>query len=85
MSGTIEGRVVGAGGQPVAEAAVMIGAGPEHEDLAALTDGDGRFRLGGLRPGTYALLVNAGGGMVREEGVEVRDGAAAQVEVRVGG
>lgn len=85
MSGTIEGRVVGAGGRPVAEAAVMIGAGPEHEDIAALTDGDGRFRLGGLQAGTYALLVNAGGGMAREEGVVVRDGAAVRVEVRIDG
>jgi hypothetical protein len=85
MSGTIEGRVVGAGGQPVPEAAVMIGGGPEHEDIAALTDGDGRFRLGGLQAGTYSLVVNAGGGMTRQEGVVVGDGAPASVEVRVGG
>jgi iron complex outermembrane receptor protein len=84
MSGTIEGRVVGAGGQPVPEASVMIGAGPEHPDIAALTDDDGRFQLGGLAAGTYSLVVNAGGGTAREEGVVVSDGAAASVEVRVG-
>lgn len=84
MSGAIEGRVLGAGGAPVPEASVMIGGGPDHPDLAALTDAEGRFHLAGLAAGTYALVVNAGGAPARQDGIVVRDGDAARVEVHVG-
>lgn len=59
----IEGRVVGSDGAPVAEAQVSAepaSPGDEREALlrgpiADLTDGNGRFRLVGLRAGPYVL------------------------------
>jgi hypothetical protein len=87
MSGTptgdIQGRVVGASDDPVADAAVMIGGGPDHPDIAALTDGEGRFSFRGLTPGAYTLLVNTGTTNADAEEVVVRAGESADVQVRV--
>src|SRR5262245_4285628 len=59
---SIAGTVTDRRGNPVAGAAVMItGDSPSHRDVAAVTDGQGRYRFAGLTPGHYTLLVNAAG------------------------
>jgi hypothetical protein len=45
----------------VADAAVAISAGPEHRDVAALTDGAGEFLLTDLLPGEYRVSAQASG------------------------
>ncbi len=58
----ITGRVVDADGRPVANAGAhafchSVRSGPNHD----FTDNDGRFELGPLAPGDWALHVNAAG------------------------
>lgn len=61
--GVIVGRVVGQNGQPVADAVAMVsGDSPSHQDIAALTDENGEFRLADLAAGEYTILVNTEGG-----------------------
>jgi hypothetical protein len=49
------GRVIGAKGEPVAEAMVaVVEATAPVPEIALVTDEDGRFALG-VRPGTYRL------------------------------
>lgn len=47
-------------GQGILDATVLIVEGPDHYDIAALTDEDGHFSFNDLRPGRYSLQVNAG-------------------------
>lgn len=59
---TITGQVSDAQGQPIAWATVMFtGDSPAHTDIAAVTDGQGRYCYTNLIPGTYTVLVNAEG------------------------
>jgi hypothetical protein len=58
--GAIAGRLIDADGAPVSGVQILA-AQARGSDLlpigpAAITDGDGRFRLGGLAPGSYAVV-----------------------------
>ncbi len=55
----IVGRILGQNGHPLADAAVMIAAGPAHNDIASLTDDEGRYVIDGLEPGSYAVKATA--------------------------
>lgn len=58
----ITGLVSGSGGQPIAGARVLFASGPGAlPDIAALTDGTGRFTLAAPWPGDYTLEVVADG------------------------
>lgn len=58
----ITGRVLRSGGQPIAGARVLFASGPGAlPDIAALTDGTGRFTLAAPWPGDYTLEVVADG------------------------
>ncbi|MBN2495872.1 MAG: carboxypeptidase regulatory-like domain-containing protein [Deltaproteobacteria bacterium] len=63
----IEGVVLDDAGRPV-EAGVQSRAARS----SVRTDAEGRFRLGGLRPGSYDLLARSGG--LRSEAVQVQAG-----------
>jgi hypothetical protein len=57
--GAIAGHVTTKQSEPIVGAVVMITEGsPEHNDIAALTNGKGEFRLNNLTPGDYSVLVN---------------------------
>ena len=77
--GAVEG-VAYAGGTPCPEATVLVASGPDHVDLAALTGPDGRFSLGGLRPGRYEVLVQTEDGRARRFPVEVADGEVVHLD-----
>lgn len=63
--GTVVGRVM-LNGRSVPEATVMIVEGhASHPDLAALTDNDGGFVLGGLDAGWYNLEARLGDRVAR--------------------
>lgn len=57
--------------QPIPDARVLVVSGPTHPDIAALTNENGRFRLGGLEPGRYRIEVDAEGFLPVQGGVRV--------------
>ena len=92
--GAVAGRVLAADGRPVAGADVLAGQG-EGVVLEALrsgdvtvvrtrTDGDGRFRLGGLPPGGgfRVSAVHPGLGLAFARGVEVVAGEVTPLDLR---
>ncbi len=60
-TGRIEGRTVDAGGEPLAGASVTVTSPSLQGKRAAMTAGDGRFRLPGLQPGEYAVTARLEG------------------------
>ena len=82
--GAIVGRVTSPDGKPVPDAAVAIaGDSPPHPDIAALTGGDGGFRLLGLTAGQYTLQVNAAGRPAQARSVRVEESGFAEIEFQV--
>jgi hypothetical protein len=58
----ISGIVRSADGKPVTGASVFFASGPgSFPDIAALTDGQGRFALSAPSPGTYEIECAASG------------------------
>lgn len=56
QSGSISGVVLGTGNQPLPDVAVMLVDAPgTFQDVAALTDSQGKFSFLDLRPGNYRL------------------------------
>ncbi len=83
MLGTLTGLVSDLSGRPVADAAVMLGDGPPHPDIAALTGESGEFRFEALEPGQYEVIVNpaaAGSARVRSR---VEPGRVTRIQVTV--
>ena len=80
-TGSIAGRVFDAGGNPVAGATVAIASSSQpHRDIAAITTGDGVFRLGGLRPGAYVLEGRHG---TSRGGAHVKVGVGVPTDVEI--
>jgi hypothetical protein len=75
--GSAEGGVAGcitAGGQPQAEATVLIvESSAAHPDIAAFSNERGRYQLVGLQPGRYQLEALLGERSLRS-GVDVEAG-----------
>jgi Carboxypeptidase regulatory-like domain len=72
--GAIVGNITTTGGEPIADASVMVESGPSHPDLAAITDESGVYRLGDLEPGQYVIRVFAEGFSTVSGRVPVRRG-----------
>jgi iron complex outermembrane receptor protein len=82
--GSLVGRVTESpGGGPIAGARVQALALPGRATAgSAVTGPDGRFRVGGLRAGPYAVVVTRiGYQLQRVDTVRVADGAAATADV----
>lgn len=61
LSCSIRGEIVDQFGRPRADVIVMIASSPNsHHDIAAVTNEQGEFFLGGLTSGSYELHVNDG-------------------------
>ena len=81
----ISGVVTDPQGQPVPQAAVLVtGDSPSHNDIAALTNAQGRYRFDGLVPGTYTLMVNAAGHAAQTQQVQAAAGHEAHLDFRLG-
>jgi len=81
---TITGQVSDAQGQPIAWATVMFtGDSPPHADIAAVTDGQGRYRYTNLIPGTYTVLVNAEGYSAHTQQICAIAGQVVQLPFRL--
>ena len=80
----IAGTVTDAAGKPLPWTAVLIiGDSPAHRDIAAMTDGQGRYRFDSLTPGDYTLLANASGHQIQEGRVSARAGELARLDFAV--
>lgn len=84
-SGSIAGRVLDATGAPVSGATVAVTGGLQpFRDIAAVTSGDGSFRLGAIQPGQYQLGIHARG-KAGTAAVVVMAGAQSDVEIQLDG
>lgn len=83
-TGILIGTVRTSAGAPVDEANVLIVDGPDHPDIAAITDAHGRFELGPLRRGVYRLQVYALGQAATEQQVQVHAHERTRVDFRLG-
>lgn len=81
----ILGTVTGPDGAKIAEASVYFVAGPVPlQDIAQLTDDEGRFRLAAPAPGTYRIGARAPGFEAAEVTVEVRDEPEVTARITLG-
>lgn len=80
--GLIHGVVRGAGGEPVPEARAFFVSGPEpFPDIAAVTDGEGRFTLSAPSRGTYTLECVAEGFVREAVRVDLEGDEESHIEV----
>ena len=84
QTATRSGQVLGEGGQPVAGARLVIRSSSGVEVERRETDGQGRFELGDLPAGTYAVTVERAGFLTRTVPVMVQAGGAGTLlEIRL--
>lgn len=83
---TVRGRVVGADGQPVSSGVVIASrsASASARRTIANLDREGRFRLRGVRPGTWTLEASVSGDSGRVV-VELAEDADEEIEIRLTG
>ncbi|OKI05102.1 hypothetical protein A6A06_10670 [Streptomyces sp. CB02923] len=83
----ISGVVMDTDGRPVPDARVYLAAGPgSFPDVAALTDGEGRFVLSAGADGGYTVECRSergGASQTAGTAVTVRGGSADPVEIRL--
>lgn len=83
LLGSIAGRVRAADGAPAAGAIVAIVSSDQpHRDIAAVAAADGSFQFGRLAAGRYRIEAHLSGKR-GAAGVDVVEGAGAQVEIRL--
>ena len=61
VSGDISGQIVDQTGARIASAKVIVQAAGSSLSATTQADSEGRFRVGGLLPGTYKVSVSAAG------------------------
>jgi hypothetical protein len=82
--GRIEGKVTDPKGAAVVGAAVSATVPDTNQTFTATTDAQGRYKIEGLPPGIYAVVVSASGfGEGRVDNVKVDEGATATCDVRL--
>jgi hypothetical protein len=80
--GVVEGHVRTAAGEPVVGAEVESNADLGVSPPRVATDGEGRFRIEGLAPGTWRLYVLGGGiGEILKPVVEVQAGRTLRLDL----
>ena len=82
QTGTLDGVVADAAGQPFA--AVTVTLAGERGERTAVTDGDGVFRFGLLPPGAYRLRIVVEGLDTRETAVRLDAGQRRRVDLTLG-
>jgi len=82
--GRIEGKVTDPKGAAVVGAAVTVTDPETNQTFMAVTDGQGKYSVAGLPPGTYAITISANGfNEARRSEVKVEEGAAATVDMKL--
>jgi len=76
--GRIEGKVTDPKGAVVSDATVTVTDPVSNQTFSALTDDQGRYKIEGLKAGTYTVTISAKGFTnARREDVKVAEGAVA--------
>ena len=86
QGGAIAGRVIDSSGEPLPGVTVAadVSGVAEPEPRLAVTDGQGRYRIAGLRAGTYTVTFRLPGfGTAVHQGVEVRGSSTRAVDVEL--
>jgi iron complex outermembrane receptor protein len=79
--GSIQGTVVDQGGQPIQRASVSV-VGSLRNEYAAVTNGEGKFSLTGVKPGAYSVQISAPGFAVKEQhSITVSAGNATMISI----
>src|SRR6266853_5587093 len=82
--GRIEGSVTNPKGAVVVGAIVTVAGPAGDQTVTVVTDGDGLYKIEGLKAGTYTVTISARGfGNARREDVKVEDGAVATFDARL--
>jgi iron complex outermembrane receptor protein len=80
----IAGVVSDEAGEPLAWAVVSLGgASPQHRDIGAVTDDEGRYRFDRLAPGVYTVLVNAEGYPLQHREVRTEADQLARLDIKL--
>ena len=82
--GRIEGKVTDPKSAAVIGAAITVTDPISNQTFAAITDNDGRYKVEGLPPGTYAVTVSAKGFTDgRRDEVKTEEGATVTLDVKL--
>lgn len=82
--GSIEGKVTDPKGAVVVGAAITVNDPVSNQTFTAVSDDHGHYKVAGLPPGSYTVIVSAKGfSDARREDVKVEDGALATVDVKL--
>jgi hypothetical protein len=82
--GRIEGKVTDPKGAAVVGAAVTVVDPETNQTFTAVTDGQGKYSVGGLAQGTYSVTISATGfSEGRRNEVNVQEGAVATVDIKL--
>jgi iron complex outermembrane receptor protein len=77
----IAGLVTDEAGRPLPWAVISFaGSSPEHRDIGAVTDEQGRYRFDRLTPGLYTVTVNAEAYPHQEKQVKASAGRLARLD-----
>lgn len=75
-TGSLKGKVITADGQP----AIGITVALKNTTYGALTDADGRYAIGKIKPGNYIIRVSAVGLAPEEQSVTLASGSAQTLD-----
>jgi hypothetical protein len=82
--GRIEGKVTNPKGAVVVGATVTVAGPAGDQPVTVVTDGEGRYKIEGLKAGTYTVTISARGfSNARREDVKVEEGAVATFDARL--
>ena len=82
--GRIEGRVTDPSGAVVSGAAIIVTDPASNQTFSAVTDDQGRYKIEGLKAGTYTVTISAKGfSNARREDVVIPEGGTATFDARL--